>query len=88
MQAQRCIGERFHSRVAAADMVLLMQDNIVLFRLRERGWKVDFRAEKADDKGRVNRIRQIDIIPQPDRADQPAASARRNGIPACIPRCW
>ena len=58
--------------VTAADMMLLVGDNIFLLLGHQRIGQVYLRLCKADHKGRRDLIRKIDILPQVQRNANPA----------------
>ena len=59
--------------IPAAEVILLMPQDVAPLRFRQGGGQVDLRPEQAHDKGRWDMIRQIDVIPQSHRPHQPAA---------------
>ena len=61
-QGQKC--QRFCDMVAAANVVLLMADDIGLFTLLHIRGQIDFRPDQSHDKGGCDLVSQIDIIPQ------------------------
>ena len=50
--------------VESLDVVLLMENNILLFLISEITGQVDFWTEQADHKGRLDIICDEDIVPQ------------------------
>ena len=54
-----------------ADVLPLMQDYIVVLRLRERGREIYPRAEQSHDEGSVDMVGKTDIVPQRQCARQP-----------------
>ena len=57
-QERKC----FHNMVESLDVVLLVENDILLFLISEIAGQIDFRTEQADHKGRLDIICDEDII--------------------------
>ena len=64
MYAQGEKGQSLDDMVAPANVVLLMEDDVALLLLGQRGGQINFRSEDTHDKGRVDIVGQINVIPQ------------------------
>ena len=62
VEAERDIGQGFCQVVPAADVSLLMEQNITPVGFRQANGKIDAGAEEAADEGAVDLIRLIDIF--------------------------
>ena len=57
-QERKCL----HNMVESLDVVLLVENDILLFLISEIAGQIDFRTEQADHKGRLDIICDEDII--------------------------
>ena len=59
--------------VPAADVVLLVEQDVAPLRFFQRGGQVDPGPQQTHDEGRGDAVRQIDVVPQADGSHQTAA---------------
>ena len=62
VEAQGDIGQRFRQIVPAADVGLLMEQDVAPVGFRQANGKIDAGAEETADEGDVDLIRLIDIF--------------------------
>ncbi len=62
MEAEREIGQGFCQVVPAADVSLLMEQDVAPAGFRQANGKIDAGPEKTADEGAVDLIRLIDVL--------------------------
>lgn len=77
MNAQGQKGHGLEQVITPADVVLLVEEDIPLFPLRQGSGQIYPGAEEPQNKGGVDTVRQIDIALQHHRLRQPAAEAKQ-----------
>ena len=63
--------------IKPADMSLFMKQNVLLLPCGKVGKQINFGAENTNNKWRTDVIRQINLITEPDGANQGAPQADR-----------